>query len=705
MAPAQKEITEPGNPPFFQNPKAEKLIVFIHGVGGDPRDTWTNKDNDPNFFWPEELSKDPAFKNADVLSFGYKSECGPTLIISEIAKSLELTLNSLTEMENYKSLEFIAHSMGGLVTREFLLSRHKHLIKVVPVTSVITLSTPNLGSGLGKFASYFCKTIQLKDLKPGRGEYLDLLNERWRERFEQNDSERTFSISAGYEIVPVNKLVGRIVEKDSAVYFAQQTQPFLKDHLEIAKPKNTDDDPYVWVRQELLKKAHDSRIHQYTDEEVQRLETIIDQMQKELAGTDLEKALQLISRGEIKQARALLQKNKKELDEKILEIAKIEFATAQTYDLELDYKNALEYYETAARLAHENSLYQNDAGFMANTLGQYNKAIEYFENALACDLKSVGPEHPKVAIRWNNLGAAWKAKGKYDKAIKYFKKALASDLKTFGPEHQNVANRWNNLGATWHAKGRNDQAIGYYEKALESDLKTFGPAHPDVATLWNNLGEAWKAKGKYDQAIEYYEKALASDLKTFGPEHPNVANRWNNLGTAWHVKGDYDQAIGYYEKALASDLKTFGPEHPNVANRWNSLGGAWHAKEDYDQAIGYYEKALASDLISLGPEHPQIATYWNNLGGAWGAKGKYGKAIEFLEKALANDLKTFSPEHPDVARDWNNLGTTWGYKGNYDKTIECFQKALEIVKKMGLPHRVALIEENIKEAQRRKNEQ
>ncbi|MCH8314062.1 MAG: hypothetical protein IID17_13870, partial [Nitrospinae bacterium] len=152
----------PGNPPFFQNPNSDKLIVFIHGVNGNPRGTWTYKDADPNFFWPEELAKDPSFQNADVLSFGYKSECGPTLIISEIAKNLELTLNKLLETGKYKSLEFVAHSMGGLVVREFILSRHKHLIKVVPVTSVITLSTPNLGSGLAKFASYFCKTIQLK---------------------------------------------------------------------------------------------------------------------------------------------------------------------------------------------------------------------------------------------------------------------------------------------------------------------------------------------------------------------------------------------------------------------------------------------------------------------------------------------------------------------------------------------------------------
>ncbi len=91
-------------------------------------------------------------------------------------------------------------------------------------------------------------------------------------------------------------------------------------------------------------------------------------------------------------------------------------------------------------------------------------------------------------------------------------------MKTFGPQHPQVAIRWNNLGGAWHAKGDYAQAIAYYEKALASDLKTFGPEHPHVARSWNNLGGAWHAKGDYDQAIAYYEKALKV-FKQLGLDH------------------------------------------------------------------------------------------------------------------------------------------------------------------------------------------
>ena len=140
--------------------------------------------------------------------------------------------------------------------------------------------------------------------------------------------------------------------------------------------------------------------------------------------------------------------------------------------------------------------------------------VEFHVSALENDMKVYGPNHPKVALRWNDIGVAWYSKGEYDKAIDYFQKALASDLKNYGEDHADVAIDWNNLGASWKAKGDNSKAIEYYQKALTSNLKTFGPDHPKIAIRWNNLGLAWQAKGEYEVAIGYLGKALAVMEKT-----------------------------------------------------------------------------------------------------------------------------------------------------------------------------------------------
>ena len=98
----------------------------------------------------------------------------------------------------------------------------------------------------------------------------------------------------------------------------------------------------------------------------------------------------------------------------------------------------------------------------------------------------MAPEHPNVAIDWNNLGGAWKAKGAYDKAIGYYEKALASDLKTYGPEHPDVALNWNNLGGAWYAKERYEKAIAYYDKALSIIQHRLGEGHPYTQVLKRN---------------------------------------------------------------------------------------------------------------------------------------------------------------------------------------------------------------------------
>ncbi len=103
---------------------------------------------------------------------------------------------------------------------------------------------------------------------------------------------------------------------------------------------------------------------------------------------------------------------------------------------------------------------------------------------------ALGEDHPDVARVRNNLGMAWQSKGEYDKAIEYYEQALASDLKTLGEDHPSVAIRRNNLGSAWDAKGEYDKAIEYYELALASGLKTFREDHPDVAKFRNNLAAA-----------------------------------------------------------------------------------------------------------------------------------------------------------------------------------------------------------------------
>jgi hypothetical protein len=70
--------------------KAIVDLVFVHGLGGGSRKTWS-KNEDPALFWPQEwLPRDPDFRDARVHTFGYDSnwEKESILSIHDFAKSL-----------------------------------------------------------------------------------------------------------------------------------------------------------------------------------------------------------------------------------------------------------------------------------------------------------------------------------------------------------------------------------------------------------------------------------------------------------------------------------------------------------------------------------------------------------------------------------------------------------------------------------------
>ena len=74
-----------------------------------------------------------------------------------------------------------------------------------------------------------------------------------------------------------------------------------------------------------------------------------------------------------------------------------------------------------------------------NSLDQYDKAIEYYELALASDLKTYGEDHPQIANDRNALGLAWHELGQYDKAVENYKLVLTTLETGPGKDHPNIA--------------------------------------------------------------------------------------------------------------------------------------------------------------------------------------------------------------------------------------------------------------------------
>ena len=161
----------------------------------------------------------------------------------------------------------------------------------------------------------------------------------------------------------------------------------------------------------------------------------------------LDDAIAALAAGETEKADKLLAQVAQQAQTHIDAAAEAAYQRAKIAEDNLKYTAAFDYARRAVQLSPEKSRYLNKAGLLAQTLGDADKAIRYFEQALDSDLKTFGDNHPEVATDRNNLGSAWRDKGEFDKAIRYFEQALQSGLKTFGDDHPRVATMRHNLAS------------------------------------------------------------------------------------------------------------------------------------------------------------------------------------------------------------------------------------------------------------------
>ena len=98
-------------------------IVFVHGVGGGSRKSWSKSIADDHY-WPQAwLPRDLDFQNVRIHAFGYtsaKSQVVKTIAaIPDIANSLLIAMrDSLALRSSSNPVILVGHSMGGLVIKK-----------------------------------------------------------------------------------------------------------------------------------------------------------------------------------------------------------------------------------------------------------------------------------------------------------------------------------------------------------------------------------------------------------------------------------------------------------------------------------------------------------------------------------------------------------------------------------------------------------
>jgi tetratricopeptide (TPR) repeat protein len=188
--------------------------------------------------------------------------------------------------------------------------------------------------------------------------------------------------------------------------------------------------------------------------------------------------------------------------------------------------------------------------------GRYNQAESSGLIALQLREQLFGTDHEAVAAAYNDLGVVYSQIDK-DRALEYYEKALAVYQKLHGMDHPKIAIGSTNIGSLYRELELYGDAINNLETAAKIWKKIYPDGHHNEAFVFRILGQTYFNMGDHKTALIYFEKALSQYRKSFGEKNPDIASTLNQIATIQLAEAKYDDALSHIQQALCANIPNF----------------------------------------------------------------------------------------------------------------------------------------------------
>ncbi len=256
----------------------DRAIVFIHGLDGDPIETFRAKGY-PSWFelmkadqqpFPND-NQAPPLSGFAIYSLDYRRVFVSHNTIEQAAVQIADLLQSDGIFRRYNHVFLVTHSLGGVLLKRvtMLYAEREYRGVIRRIAAVFLLAVPSRGSPLANLAasdigealsvSIGKRYRMVDDLQPERASaFLDSQENSWfnfLKRREHRDWLSTPFIYCAYEVDRTRAVV-KVVQQLFAVTTCDEMPfPMSRDHETIVKPVSQSDQPYSWVRERIGRTA------------------------------------------------------------------------------------------------------------------------------------------------------------------------------------------------------------------------------------------------------------------------------------------------------------------------------------------------------------------------------------------------------------------------------------------------------------------
>jgi len=191
------------------------------------------------------------------------------------------------------------------------------------------------------------------------------------------------------------------------------------------------------------------------------------------------------------------------------------------------FEEAIKCYQTVLRYqkelhitaSPEAALTMNNLGFVYGEMEEWEKAFEYYDEALKILLRYFGEYHSDTMLVYYNMAHDYCTMKDYPKSLALTEKIIGYYSNIHGGCTTHLADAYLCKGRTLHCQSQFDEAVVYYRRALDIQRQLYFDFHPDIGethkciadALFDSGSDLAMALDSYNHAKEIFEKALSKD--------------------------------------------------------------------------------------------------------------------------------------------------------------------------------------------------
>ncbi len=284
--------------------------------------------------------------------------------------------------------------------------------------------------------------------------------------------------------------------------------------------------------------------------------------------------------------------------------------------------------------------------------GKYEQSEQAYTRAIQIFSKMPAGGEMYIADAKQGLASTYRELGQPQRALPLFVDALRTMETVLGPSHRKLIGLLNNTGLAANATGENTQAMTYFHRAIELSSSNGLTETSIGATLRGNYGIVLRGSGRLAEARQQYEAALAIQEKVLGRKHALVASILYSLAALSGDLGDLEAQRVYLERACPIDRKVLGAANAKTlecdaayAINLSDQKRFAEARSLAQSTLETSEKVLGDDTVTTREALHAAATVERSEGRYQDAARLYTRLIENRERAVNHGGFTVAEEY------------------------------------------------------------